>query len=205
MKIDTLVIVYVKSLKDIQSECVSGIHSQEYTNFNFMIHEMRPLVLHKDSARNKSMNVTRNRNQIIPMALASGAEWICFVDSDVVIPKNTISDFKKFADKNKILGGWYSRGAGPDWVAAQYTSYDFLTYYQTPIEGLLPVDLLGIGCSFMHRSLLEKLNFRTAEDEIVSDYKGNYYRGNCLSFCDDARAIGVQPTLVGSIICKHIK
>ncbi len=202
-----LVIVYVKDTGDIVPGCLEAIHAQDYRDFTLLVHEMKAIPLNDSPQKNKSENITRNRNYVRPMALASGAEWIMWIDSDVIIPPNAISDFMKCADEkgSKLMGGWYKKINSPDWVACRWIKPGVVRYFKEPVKGVIEADLVGIGCSMMHRSVLQKLEFRTAVEEYNKDEAGNtYYTGNCFSFCEDAKALGVRPYLVGSIVCEHV-
>ena len=103
------------------------------------------------------------------------------------------------------MGGWYKKTRNNDWVAGNFVDKDVMDLYQKPVDGLQKVDFIGIGCSMIHRDVLEKLEWRTAIDEYVKDKLGKvYYVGDCLSYCLDAAKLGFSSYMVGDIVCQHI-
>lgn len=201
-----LAIIYVKSIRDIMPGVLDALAAQTFRDFSLMVHELAPVRLNAEAQKNKSENVTRNRNVVRKMALASDAEYFAWVDSDVVIPTNCLQDFvnASASGERKLLAGWVHKVASKDWAAGSYKD-GVMQFHQKPVEGIIEADLVSIGCSFMHRSVLEKLEFRTAVDEEVKSGDGTaFYKGNCLSFCEDAAKMGVKPFLVGTVVCRHL-
>jgi|SRR5882724_2123397 len=202
-----LAIVYVKDTNDILPRCLEAIKSQTYKDFSLVIHEMKPIHFTHNQSINGSENVVRNRNYVRKMALASDAEYFIWIDGDIIIPPNTFEDFIDISKKHgeKLLGGWYKARYGDIYVSGRWDDNGLLIKTNQVQEGITWSHLIGIGCSMIHRSLLEKLEFRTGCDQLSKDENGfTYYVGDCLAFCEDSRRLGVLPKLVGSIVCEHI-
>jgi hypothetical protein len=159
------------------------------------------------SEKSKVKNIVLNRNEARTKALATDADYFLWVDGDIILPKDAVKNFLKYVEKGqKFLGGWYRKVMSPDWVAAMVIdNQSTLQYYKTPQLGLTQVDLMGCGCMFMAREVLEKIEFRNGTDKDFRDTSGKtYFYAECLSFCEDAKKIGYIPTLCGDVICEHI-
>lgn len=135
------------------------------------------------------------------MALSSPAEWFLWLDSDVAMPKTAISEFLKAGFP--LMGGWYKKKGVNDWVA-NYKKGDVFVYYTQPQHGVIDTDLIGLGCVMMHRTVLEKQDFKPFTELGMKDDKGNnYFFGECFGFTQEAKSMGIKPKMVGSIVCKH--
>ncbi len=186
----------------MHSEALQALYGQKYADYSAMIHTLRPIELHSDRYKNKSLNILRNRNIMRDIALGSDAEWFFWVDSDTVVPENAIEEFLKVG--KPLMGGWYPVVLNKNWVAAKWTQDGKLGHFSQSLPGITEVDMLGLGCAFMHRSVLEKIPFTAGTDEHVIGLDGaEYYMGQCATFCRDAQKEGIKPSLLGSIICKH--
>ncbi len=187
----------------VHPETLHAVYKQDFSDYSALIHILKPVFLHQDPYKNKSLNILRNRIIMKKLALGSSAEWFFWVDSDTVPPVNAITEFLKC--EKPLMGGWYPTVFNANWVAARWAQESVFEHFKAPLPGLTEVDLLGLGCAFMHRSVLEKVDFTAGTEEYVKGIDGaSYYLGQCGTFCRDALVFGVKAVMVGNVVCKHI-
>src|SRR3954468_23500325 len=108
------VLVVIITADQVKPQCWQSILDQDYPNFDCLVHIRKPKINSVDddsSAEHKYLvkkyvNCTDNREVARKIALASDAERFLFVDSDVVLPKNAISELMK--QPFDVQGGWYN-------------------------------------------------------------------------------------------------
>ncbi len=111
----------------------------------------------------KSSIIAQSRNFAVKGGLAAGADWLLFLDSDMVFPVDTLS--RLLAHQVAIVGATYARKGWP------------ITFIGTRLDGALisPADSglisaarMPAGCLLIKASVFESLKppyFRCAYDE----------------------------------------
>jgi len=109
----------------------------------------------------KKPNVDFSRNILTAQALREKAEWLFFLDSDVVPPLNVIP--RLFAHDLPIISGLYWRRyenlqpcvykMSQEGLPIAYTDEELALYGASIIE----VEASGAGCLLIHNSVFEKL------------------------------------------------
>ncbi|MFM2357869.1 MAG: hypothetical protein RJA61_606 [Candidatus Parcubacteria bacterium] len=198
------VLVLIPTRGFVEPACLHAIHAQDYTDYSTYVHILKPVKLHGDFEKDRVLNIVRNRNSIRELALKSDAEWFFWIDSDTIIPSNAISTFLRH--NKPFMGGWYKKKDGSTWVAGKFLSNGQLSFYkEQPRDGEISVDLLGLGCSFMHRSVLEKISFDGGVDKWMTDTDGRrFFYAECAMFCESAKQSGIEPLLIREVVCSHI-
>ena len=138
------------------------------------------------------------------MALKSSAAWFFWVDSDTIVPPHAIDTFLKY--KKEFMGGWYKKKDDSTWVSGNFNSEGLFVFQKELPEGLFfKTDLLGLGCAFMHRSVLEKISFDGGVDRWMTTSEGDkFFFAECAMFSDDAQKLGFEPTMIREVVCTHI-
>jgi hypothetical protein len=148
-----------------------------------------------------------SRNSAVQAFLQSPAQYLFFLDSDVVPPRDTVP--RLMAHNLPITAGVYFRRSPPYGVPVMMKGGGWVT--SLPDRGLIEVDLVGAGCLLLHRSLLESLPPQRPGSHWF-DWRVNQLgimpREECLSedftFCTWAKKHGI-PTMVDcSVRCKHL-
>lgn len=93
------------------------------------------------------------RNAAAMKVLESNFDWLFFLDSDVIPPKDAILRLMKH--QKPIISGIYCRRSPPAGVPVLIKNGTWVTQY--PKNELFEVDLVGAGCLLIHRSVLESL------------------------------------------------
>jgi hypothetical protein len=113
-----------------------------------------------------SANLAGPRNTVVKQFLAFGeADWLWFVDSDMVFEPDTLERLLQYADPDKapIVGGLCF---GFDEGRVVPTLYDLVgeddgigvvRYNMWPPDAMFQVAATGTGCILIHKSVLEKV------------------------------------------------
>ena len=150
------------------------------------------------------------RNVAAMRALESRAEYLFFLDSDVVPPHNTI--LRLLAHNKPIISALYCRRSPPAGVPVMIKNGMWVT--QFPPNAVIEVDLVGAGCLLIHRQILEKLPPSRPEHgkhwfDWKVDMAGILPPSECLSedfsFCLNVKKhLGIPILVDTSIQCRHI-
>ncbi len=197
------ILSFIPTKDTIHPRCLSALYNQDVNDHAVLIHALDPIKLHDDPEKNRYLNIARNRNILRDMVLASDAEWFLSVDGDTVLPPNAISDFMRVGQK--LMGGWYKKFGISEWVSARVIAKDTYYCFFEPQPGVVPVDMVGLGCAMLHRSVLEKVPFDGGIDKLARNARGDItFFGECLQFGQDCKKNGFQAYMIPTIICEHI-
>lgn len=154
------------------------------------------------------------RNVGVQHMLASGAEWLWFLDSDVIPPPDACR--RLMARNRPLISGMYCRRSPPEGVPVMMKDFKWVTDLpHDPRNPLVEVDLVGAGCLLLHRSLLEQYpkvaGPRPGKPwfDWRVDMQGHLPREECLSedytFCRSVQQkLGVPILVDTSIRCRHV-
>jgi hypothetical protein len=147
------------------------------------------------------------RNVACQKALEIGAQYIFFLDSDVVPPHDAI--YRLISHRQPIISGVYCRRSPP--VAVPVLIRNGTWFTVPPNSGIVEIDLVGAGCLLIHRSLLESLPPQRPGKRWFDwrvDMQGILPPGECLSedftYCQHVRRHGHKVLCDTSIQCRHI-
>jgi len=152
--------------------------------------------------------VVAARNEIFKAAKACDAEYVLFVDSDVIIPPDTLIRLMAILeDKDQteegIASGFYpltTRDGFPVPNAKLHTKVGWLQMPQESVDGSVhEVDLVGLGCCLIPRCIYERYLFYCVRDdgEMLKESED-------MSFCQDIAADGFKIWLDTGLSCRHI-
>lgn len=201
------VLVVVITKDRIEPRCYTSILKQDYGNFTWISVGMKPKIKTGKALNDLYENCSFNRNYARQMALASDADYFLFVDSDIILPPTAISEFMLQAEKanKKIMGGYYQIGDGRyaagKWVADN-VFYNFLRVEKS----LVRTDMIGMGCAFLAREVVEKIPFESGTNMTATTYNDlKVMLGECIVFGNRAYEHGYDMFVVGEVHCGHIK
>jgi len=131
---------------------------------------------------NKSSIVAIARNDGVEQARAFSADFILFLDSDMVFPRSTLH--RLLVHNKDIVGATYTKRVPP------YPLLGLLLPGETrcDAQGLVEMRHMPTGCLLIRMAVFERLSrpyFRFLHDEATGDIFGEDY-----VFCDRARAAG---------------
>ncbi len=162
------------------------------------------------------------RNWMSKEFLAGDAEWLFWMDSDMVLEPRTLTVMMRWADRlqAKFLSGIYYQRMGEHRPVmgvntAQYANgggvllddeYSFM-HVAVDERATIPfkVDMVGFGCVLLHRSVFDKLvypYFRFLFNEDPK--KSESYVSEDTYFCAKARKAGVDIWAIPELKCGHL-
>jgi hypothetical protein len=151
------------------------------------------------------MDSALNRNTIREMALHSDAEHFLFVDSDTVLPSDALT--RLISHGKDIVGGWYPLvHESQRWAVATYEDGVFRNF-SAPVPGLVPVDMVGLGCALVSRRVYEAVSFNPGllPGDTVTLADGRHCpMGICAKWGIEARAAGFELYADGAVVCQHL-
>jgi hypothetical protein len=151
------------------------------------------------------------RNSACQALLGSPCQWLFFLDSDVVPPRDAV--LRLMSHNAPIISGLYCRRSPPVGVPVMMRPVgQWLTNYAP--GSVVDVDVVGAGCLLIHRSVIERMPpQRPKAGKTWFDWRvdcaGVLPAGECLSedfcFCIWAKkTLGVKILVDTSIVCGHI-
>jgi hypothetical protein len=164
-----------------------------YDFWNYQSNWWKKPQFDQDQAR--LVPIVRGRNDSIECALDVGAEYILFVDSDMIIPANTIT---KLMSHNKPMVGGFVKGRN-DHKSASYIFGNERGTKDLPND-LVECDHGNIGFVLIKKEVFEVLKFRRGR----SQRKG-HLQSDDPNYCEDAEILGYGRHVVDkSVKVEHI-
>lgn len=164
-----------------------------YDFWNYQSNWWKKPQFDQDQAR--LVPIVRGRNDSIECALDVGAEYLLFVDSDMVIPPNTIT---KLMSHNKPMVGGYVKGRN-DHKSASYIFGNERGVKELGND-LVECDHGNIGFVLIKKEVFEVLKFRRGR----SQRKG-HLQSDDPNYCEDAEILGFGRHVIDkSVKVEHI-
>lgn len=152
------------------------------------------------------------RNVACQKTLECGADWLFFLDSDVIPPRDAV--LRLMAHRQPIISGVYARRSPPVALPVMMRNGNWVTDYEP--GSIIEVEVVGAGCLLIHRSVLEKFLENPLGRERGKpwfdwrvDMAGLVPQGESMSedftFCLHARrAFGYKILVDTGVVCKHV-
>jgi hypothetical protein len=149
------------------------------------------------------------RNVACKEVVDKGYEWLFFLDSDVVPPRDTL--IRLINHRRPVISGVYCRRSPPASIPVAIKGGQWVN--TPPNSGVIEVDLVGAGCLLIHRSVLEQLpplDERRGKKwfDWRVDMAHSLPPGEALSedfaFCLQCKKHGIPILLDTNIQCKHV-
>jgi len=170
----------------------------------------------------RGMPIDVTRESMVKTALDAGFEWIFFLDSDVILPKDTFQ--KLFSHNLPLISGLYKakKPNGFFWAAWMQgkapDGKDAFVPVATWSGRLFEVDVVGTGCMLIHRSVFTGIRAKTDLPFFVWAKERNPGLLDKLGipiplmrevsedfwFCMLARHCGFKVVIDGEVKCGHI-
>ena len=158
----------------------------------------------KDSPKDTRINnIISGRNIIREEFLKGGYEYLFFLDSDVIIPADTIE--KLLSWKQNLITGVYlvaKHIKGKPYALPCLFKHlgngmnQQFSLKEVQKEGLVEIDSAGLGCCLIHRNVLKDITFRNIGESKTG--------GEDFAFFIDAKEKGFQAYADMSIKCFHM-
>lgn len=168
---------------------------------------LRNLMLPGPIAPLAGMPYDHARNEACKALLQGSYEWLFFLDSDVIPPRDAVP--RLLARNLPIVSGLYCRRSPPHGLPVAIKNGNWLQQYMP--GSLVEVDLVGAGCLLIHRTVLEKLppqqpgrawfNWKVDLREHLPEGEG---LSEDFTFCLWARKHGYKVILDTGVVCRHV-
>lgn len=183
------ILLAIPSARYIETECVTSLFEMEKTgNIELFIP--------------KSYSVDVGRNIIAKYAQENDFDYIMWVDSDMILPKNTLVRLLSH-DKDIVAGVYSYKVLGNKEVVAKRfqdetrEEYDNLTIKEIKeSSGLIEVDGFGFGCVLTKVSVFKEIPYPW--------FIYTHEMGEDIYFCRKAQNEGYKLWLDTDVICGHI-
>lgn len=171
---------------------------------------LRNLIVPGDIMPVAGMPYQHARNEVCKFALGNGYDYVGFLDSDVIPPRDAF--VRLMAHNKPFISGLYSRRSPPHSVPVMIRNGQWVQDYR-PGE-VVEVDLVGAGLLVIHRDALVELAKNPYDAarpwfDWRVDMRGLAPPETCLSedftLCHRARTqLGMKILVDTSIVAKHV-
>ena len=217
----------------VHPRCEESLRNQDYDNYEVLINVKPPVEYPgKPYFVAKNLNIAANREEARLKALKTDAGYFLWGDSDIVYPRNTLSELILQMKKKKstipvllpsgkampagqripqkhLMVGWYknrwSRADKEVWLVGKYVADGAMRWFEQLIPSVMKADYFGLGCVCMTRELLKRVVMLPGVEHCVDNQFGHFYldEGGALSM--QADALGYECWADGNIVCEHIR
>lgn len=184
------VLIAVPTFENIAPECFKAIYNLKGDNLSF------------DYVR--GYDCAKARNEIVKKALDGGFDYVLMVDSDVVIPEDTLE--KLMDPPTDICFGVYPRKNCPgETELFKDGTFDFKNRYSVAELNKIGSDRIqikggGFGCALIKTSVFREINYPWFE---FLSYENNTFLSEDLNFCLKA-SVRYQLMVDLRVKCGHI-
>ena len=186
------ILLAIPSARTVETECFESI-------FNLKKHGKVDLFVPH------SYSIDASRNMVAEYALNHKYDYILWIDSDTIVPKNTLTRLLE-ADKDIVSGVYaYKILSGKNVVAKRYNDKEEDTYDDLTIKEVAElsktkervlVDAIGFGC------VLTKTTIFSRVDKPWFVY--SQYMGEDIFFCRKAQEQDYEIWLDTAVLCGHV-
>ncbi len=149
----------------------------------------------------ESTYITRARNILIENFLNSTADYALFVDSDMILPKDTIAGL--LAHEKDVISAYYIRRTPPHVSVALKKMGGKYETIMNPSEGdEFEADITGMGCMLVKREVIEKVSEKKPVF-TVNDNSDSSVKGEDAIFCEKIREAGYKIWVSKKVIAGH--
>lgn len=160
------------------------------------------------------------RNWMAKEFLAGDADWLFWMDSDMVLEARTLTVLMRWSERlnARFLSGIYYQRMGEHRPvmgvnSAQYESgqdlklQDEYSFMHVAVDeratSPFKVDMVGFGCVLLHRSVFDKLKYPYFRF-LFNEDKPDSYISEDTYFCAKARKVGVDIWAIPELRCGHL-
>lgn len=156
------------------------------------------------------MRTDEARNFVVQKSLEAGADWVFFVDDDVILPKNALQVLLETATKNdyKVIGGEYPLKINPYQSASVIYTEDGKSVAPDVSSGGI-IDINGIlptGCMLVSCALLREMGgnwFQEYRKRLAPGVE-EMLRTDDYPFTQRCVEMGIIPKMHTGVKCQHV-
>lgn len=145
------------------------------------------------------------------------SDWILWIDSDIVVDINVVSELLTAADAKErpIVSGVYfiskqAEGTLGNPMPALFTEVNETTIrhlHPLPVDELVKIDSAGMGFVLMHKSIIPRLREVFPNQSLFAEIEhlGDRYVGEDIVFFQKVKQAGIPVYVWTGAIVKHMK
>lgn len=143
------------------------------------------------------------RNEIVRAAQTNQVEWLFFLDTDVVIPPDTIA--RLMAHNLPIVSGVYFTRSPPLEPTVWKEVKGGKQAIPFQVGQMIEADFIGAGCLLIHMSVFDKITKPYFEWTLSFEDPNDFSKGRSEDFewCKKVRDRGYKILVDTSIQCRH--
>lgn len=143
------------------------------------------------------------RNEIVKSAQANGVEWLAFIDTDVVVPPDTI--IRLMAHNLPIVSGVYFTRAPPIEPAVWREVPNGKQTIPFQPGQMIEADFIGMGMCLIHMSVFDKIEKPYFNWTLSFQDPNDFTKGTSedFDFCKKVRARGYKILVDTSLQARH--
>ncbi len=150
-------------------------------------------------------NVAQVRNKLCDIAITEKYDYVFWVDSDIVLPKNALK--KLLSHNENIVAGWYRQKIVEEIIPEVFLSNDGNGTKRAKLKeiqnkGVIEVGGIGFGCVLSKVNVLKKIGYPQFEYFNALDHSNTISEDS--DFCTKAIKNGYKIKLDTSLCCNHI-
>lgn len=159
------------------------------------------------------------RSSICERFLKESGDWLWFLDTDMGFPPNALARLLAVADpvERAIVSGYYLvRYDGGEihstWLTVVPETNALHPIHDVPESGLVKVASVGMGCTIIHRNVLEAVAADNSDDswrffghDLVENDGRNVRLGEDVTFCLRAKRVGFSTYGLTDLRLDHFK
>jgi hypothetical protein len=191
-------------------QCIRAIDGE---GVPFIVNHRAPEPLFKNPMYNLYANCSRNRNEVRQRALETDADYVLFLDDDIVIPRGTVSQL--LSHRLPVVCGWYpiltvdtgdKRARTVFYVGGRWVADNTFFSYTEVQKSVVKTDAVAMGCALVRRDVLEKIEFEAGINTfaVQANTQQQIVIGECGAFGSRCLDLGIQPYIDGSVVCEHL-
>lgn len=186
------ILIAVPTFENILPECFQSIYDLDKdghdVHFEFV----------------KGYDCAKARNMIVKTAIEGGYDYTLMVDSDIVLPPDTLKIF--LSDPCPIIMGLYpkKRTANSETTLVKPDAKDNNNryfYHTLPKEQRFPIRAGGFGCVLIHKDVFKHLSYPYFLFEV---HKYGTFLSEDYYFCKKAREAGYTIWADSRVRCGHV-
>lgn len=199
---------YVKAIKSLRVPDKSTIAhimvvdtSDEIDAVKFEVQDQNFMYQHLQIEKPMD-RVVAARNAIFDYANQNDYDYVLFIDSDVIVPTNTIEQLLSY--HVPVVSGFYPilTEFGLPTPCAKMLNKEapgFINFPDSKLDGkIYLVALVGLGCILISKEIFSKFKFRCERGKY-----GNLLKSEDWCFCEDLKKSGVAINFDTGLSAKH--
>ena len=177
------------------------VHSNFLVNFINRLGEIDPKKFEVSIIFSIKYPIDKAREELVESALKGNADYIWFIDSDMVVPKATLETLLDL-NTDVASGLYFAKGIPYLPVIRRLDDrghFEFVMNLEPEMGKIIEVDGVGLGCCLIKAEVFKKLE----KPWFLYKWDGDNVQAEDLYFCKKARKAGFKILVNTKLIVGH--